>query len=175
LTPILLAGVEAGDRPDRQIVHALEPPLVIQPRQGAAWCELTPANSQVALKGNKPRSRPSSYNCFEVGLIGLGRSPAILPADSPIHAPAAVTGAFFPKQIFKGGPKLRSQWFDPEFHKTDLFLSYLCDPRCLLGGDTRCRAFGIARPAEIPHILLSRPGCRCAARRLSRQLDARQV
>jgi pimeloyl-ACP methyl ester carboxylesterase len=92
--------------------------LAIQPRQVVARCELTPANREITLEGKQPGSRASSYDLFEVGLIGCARSPLILPADAPVHAPASVAGAVLSEQICEGGPELGSQGFDSQFHAT---------------------------------------------------------
>jgi hypothetical protein len=58
-----LAHVEAGERPDRHIVHALEPPRAIEPRQGVARREgepiTRPARDTWTLVGPVPAvSRP---------------------------------------------------------------------------------------------------------------------
>lgn len=80
--------------------------------------ELTPANRLIPLEGKQPGSRTSVYNFLKVGLVGRRRSPLVLAANSPVHAPAAVAGTLFAEQIFEGGPKLGSQRLDSEFHKT---------------------------------------------------------
>ena len=114
---IALAYVKAGNAPNRQIVHALESPLVlIEPGQGAAGRELTPANGEIAIEGKKPGSRTMVDDGGKVGLVVVARSLLVLAADSPVHAPAAVAGALFAEQDFKGGPKFGRQRFDSKFH-----------------------------------------------------------
>ena len=49
-------------------------------------------------------------SCFVLfaGLLAIGR------ADMPVHAPAAVAGAFIAEQIFERGPEVRCQWMNGE-------------------------------------------------------------
>src|SRR5262249_6816900 len=55
LPAIVPAHEETGDRPDGQIVHTLEPPHAVKPRQCVARRELTPAHWQIAVESEQTR------------------------------------------------------------------------------------------------------------------------
>jgi hypothetical protein len=49
--------VEAGERPDRHFVHALERLHAVQPWQRIVRCQLAPAHGDVAGEGEQARRR----------------------------------------------------------------------------------------------------------------------
>jgi len=55
LPAIVPAHEETGDRPDGQIVHTLEPPHAVKPRQCIARRELAPAHWQFAVESEQTR------------------------------------------------------------------------------------------------------------------------
>lgn len=54
---VSFAYVETRKRPDRQVVHAFQPPVSIEPRQGVARGELTPADGEIAVEREEARRR----------------------------------------------------------------------------------------------------------------------
>src|SRR5262249_37247216 len=55
LPAIVPAHEETGDRPDGQIVHTLEPPHAVKPRECIARRELAPAHWQIAVESEQTR------------------------------------------------------------------------------------------------------------------------
>ena len=55
LPAIVPAHEETGDRPHGQIVHTLEPPHAVKPRERIARRELAPAHRQIAVESEQPR------------------------------------------------------------------------------------------------------------------------
>src|SRR5262249_22849676 len=103
----------ARDRPDRRIVHALEPVHAIKPGQRIARRELAPADGEITVKGNKARRRAAPDEPSQ-RLPVLITPAAIGAADPPIHAPAAVARAPLAEEIFERRPQLRRERNDFE-------------------------------------------------------------
>src|SRR6516162_1195234 len=116
LPTITLAHVETGERPDRRIVHPLEPSRAIQPRQHVPRCQLTPAHSGIAIEGEQTRRRAALHDFPKRRFVLFTRLFAVGPADPPIHAPAAADRAVFAEQILKGRPKIWREWPGRELH-----------------------------------------------------------
>lgn len=87
--PVALAHIKARDRPDRDIIHPLQPPLPVEPWQRVARRKLTPSNGQIAIECNQPWRRPRLHYFQKCSLVLLGRQPAVRAPNAPVHAPAA--------------------------------------------------------------------------------------
>ena len=106
---IALAHVEAGERPDRDRVLGFESPRAIEPWQGRARRELTPAHGRVAVEGEQARWRTALHDLAKRRLVVRARSRAIGAADPPVHAPAAVAGPVRAEQVLERRPQIRRQ------------------------------------------------------------------
>src|SRR5262245_12230980 len=113
---IARADIQAGQRPDRHPVHALEPPRAIKPRQGIARRELAPTNGDRAVEGEQARWWTALDDLAERRLVSLARPFAICTTDAPIHAPAAVAGAALAEQILERGPQIGRERADRQLH-----------------------------------------------------------
>jgi len=116
LPPIFLAYVEAGDRPDWQIIDSL--PGTIKPRQQSTRRKLTPADRKLAVERNQAWRR---NNLVQVRPVRLLRPAPVFIANAPVHAPATAARAFFAKQVPKGEPEIGSTRMDRELlHVRDM-------------------------------------------------------
>src|SRR5262244_1179720 len=111
-----LAHIEAGEGPDRRIVHPLEPPRAIQPRQHVPRRQLTPADGDIAVEGEQTRRRAALNDFPKRRLVLFARLFAIGRADPPIHAPAAADRAVFAEEILKGRPQIWRERAGRELH-----------------------------------------------------------
>src|SRR5438132_8322605 len=115
LPAIANAYIETGERPDRHLVHALEPPRPVEPRQCIARRKLAPADGDVPVERNQAR-RAALHNLTKRRFVLLARPVAIGSADPPIHAPAATASTFVAEQILEGGPQVGRERTDSELH-----------------------------------------------------------
>jgi hypothetical protein len=116
LFAIPLANIKTRERPHRHLVHALEPPRTIKPRQGIAWRKLAPPHRQFILEGEQPRRWPALYQLTQRRPILITRPLAILVADPPIHTPAPADSPLLPEQVFECRPQLGCEGVHSEFH-----------------------------------------------------------
>ena len=109
------AHEETRYRPDWHIVHTLEPPHAVKPRQCIARRELAPAHRQIAVESEQT-GRGAAPHDLSQRLFVLLAPPAIGASEPPIHAPTAVAGTPLPKQIFERKPQIGRDRPDRKLH-----------------------------------------------------------
>jgi hypothetical protein len=112
LSSVADADVEAGERPDGQVVYALEPRGAVEPGQIGAGSELAPAYGSVAVEGDQARRWAGFYDLVEGGFVFSGGLFSVGCADAPVHAPAVVTCSFGTEEVFECGPEVGCEWAD---------------------------------------------------------------
>jgi hypothetical protein len=93
------ADVETRDRRHAGVVDPRESPVLVECREGAWWCQLTPTHGKVTVEGEDPRRRTVEDDIVEVLPILAWLAPTVGGADSPVHAPATANGTGCVEQI----------------------------------------------------------------------------
>nr|WP_287301744.1 hypothetical protein [Mesorhizobium sp.] len=104
LPAVCFSHVEAGQGPDRRIIHSLELLQPIEPGHGIAGRHPAPADSSTAVESKYAWRRTMLDGLSERSLVFLGWPLSIRTADTPVHAPAATADGALTEQLFERGP-----------------------------------------------------------------------
>src|SRR5437867_940214 len=102
---VLPADEQAGDRPDRRVVHGFHDTLVGQDGVVRAWCHGTPGDRLAAPVGQNTGRRSRQNDLAEGAPVARPLGPLVLGSlPPPVHAPAAGARSARSEQPHEIGP-----------------------------------------------------------------------
>lgn len=106
LTAKFPTNVEAGQRPDGQVVDRSDVPLAAEPVQLVARGKPTPSQGSAGVVERQESGRRSAHDGrAQLLLVLLPRPLVVVRTQNPIHAPAAVGRAATAEEIFECRPQ----------------------------------------------------------------------
>lgn len=105
---VSFSHVEAGQGPDRRIIHTLELPQPIEPGQGISRCHLTPSDSRIAVESKYAWRRTMLDVLPERGLVFLAGSLSVRTTDPSVHTPTATADGAVTEQVLERRPQIRA-------------------------------------------------------------------
>lgn len=116
LPAVFFSHVEAGQGPDRRVIHSLQLPQPIEPGHGISGRHLAPADSSSAIESKYAWRRTMLDGLPERSLVLLAWSLSIRTADPPVHTPTATADGALPEQVLERRPSIWRQRARGKFH-----------------------------------------------------------